>query len=332
MTNTTKNTMENTKKNPFKTVAEAITKIGTIDIAKQWDERWAMTFAHPVSAYGKRYSLTNEVLIGAQYDFDPSKIRSVFATPAKLIETGINFKGGKTIRVLGKHLRTNIANEEQVERLENGEKIWGYEWNNEEKRWESKSWHNKMTCLFRVSDFGEEAESKFDYPFEKPTFTQKSAPAIFDEKFDNLANALGIKIIRDKESDRAFYSITHKEIHIPLYGQFFDKAKNDEKATQLYFATCFHEIAHAIRHKFVGDKTWNYAREEVIAENCAFWLACQNGYYTDYLAKQVANYTRGWFGKSNLQLNAQELEEFIKVSEDCEKVINYFSKYQFAQE
>lgn len=325
-------TNHNSKFNPFKSVAESLTRLGTINIENVWERNWVSPVYSPRRANGMKFARINNTLLALQYFGNPDKLNSVFATPKACMDAGINIRGSKTISILNFFPVRREAREEVANKLgkgnEHGEtKRLGlkYTWDAENEQWTYTQWRFTSTRMLRVADFGEEAEAKFP-KVEKNDFAPIDNPKDFDSEIENVAEAVGVKIKRDELTARACFVPEFKEIQVPRFTQFVKQfGGNEEKAKAHYFETIFHELAHAIRDHFIGANNWNYAREEIIAEGTAFYLLCESGMYSEHLAESVAQYTRSWFKTGTLQLNAEQLEKFLEVQNDIESVINFFN-------
>jgi len=107
----------------------------------------------------------------------------------------------------------------------------------------------------------------------------------------------GLRILREDESNRAFYRPREDFIQVPKMEQF-------EKLEEFY-STLFHEMTHSTGHwsrlgRFKEDGTVaafggeDYGKEELIAELGAAALCGKCGIETDSSFKNSAAYIQGW--------------------------------------
>ena len=104
-----------------------------------------------------------------------------------------------------------------------------------------------------------------------------------------------IPLVQEK-GDRAYYSPTLDEIHIPLLEQFAD--------TSEYYSTTFHEAVHSTGHKSRLDRftdgnaaafgSETYSKEELVAEIGAACLLHDLGISTERSLKNSAAYCQSW--------------------------------------
>lgn len=111
-------------------------------------------------------------------------------------------------------------------------------------------------------------------------------------------------LIKHDQHDRAFYSPTNDEIHLPSEAQF--------PSSEAYYATALHELAHATGHGSRLDRPLTggfgspaYAREELRAEISSYLLAREHGFAHD--PGQHMAYIDSWV--SLLEDNPREILE-----------------------
>lgn len=132
-----------------------------------------------------------------------------------------------------------------------------------------------------------------------------------DERAERILASSGA-VIQHKAMDRAYYSVSQDEIHLPLRAQF-------ETASH-YYATALHELGHwsghesrlqrDLKHPFGSE---GYAREELRAEIASLMLSSELGLPHD--PSQHASYVASW-GKV---LKKDPLEIF-RAASDAQKI------------
>ena len=117
-----------------------------------------------------------------------------------------------------------------------------------------------------------------------------------NEDIQSFIDATGVEI--RGSIDGAFFVPSHNYIGIPSMKNFH--------SSELYYATLFHELAHATGHEtrlnrdFSGkmkgteDEVKKYAREELIAETVRSLLQVRFGLNTTEMEDQNAAYLNGW--------------------------------------
>lgn len=105
-----------------------------------------------------------------------------------------------------------------------------------------------------------------------------------------------VKLLNEKESDRAFYAPGKDIVNVPTMKQYAD--------TEEYYSTLFHEMVHSTGHKsrlarpevmgatFFG--SCDYSREELVAEMGAAFLCAQAGIDGEKVFNNSAAYLRSW--------------------------------------
>lgn len=114
-----------------------------------------------------------------------------------------------------------------------------------------------------------------------------------NERAERVVRSLGVPIYYDQD-DRAFYSPSSDEIHMPVMAAFPSEAG--------FHSTRFHEVTHATGHdkrlkredvgKGLAWESRERAQEELTAEFGALLLAAETG--VPYEASQHAAYIRSW--------------------------------------
>lgn len=117
-------------------------------------------------------------------------------------------------------------------------------------------------------------------------------------------------VIKNDQSNRAFYSLTSDEIHLPKKESF--------KETGKYYATALHELGHWTGHASRLDRTFGakgtqaYAKEELRAEIASWMLGNEIGIGHD--PEQHVAYIASW-----IQILKDEPLEIMRACRDAEK-------------
>ena len=112
-----------------------------------------------------------------------------------------------------------------------------------------------------------------------------------------LNRAAGLKLERDGNSNRAYYSPALDQVVIPNVTQFSALAE--------YYSTAFHELGHSTGHvsrlnRFSGEgkiAAWgdeNYSKEELVAEITAASILSTLGLESGNSFRNSAAYVQGW--------------------------------------
>lgn len=117
------------------------------------------------------------------------------------------------------------------------------------------------------------------------------------------------------QSNRAFYSPTHDEIHLPLKSAFADAPK--------YYATALHELGHWTGHESRLNRsldgrfgTPEYAKEELRAELASLFLSDRLGIPFEF--EQHASYVGSW-----IKALKEDKHEIFKAARDAEKIVTH---------
>lgn len=136
----------------------------------------------------------------------------------------------------------------------------------------------------------------------------------------NLLDAFGIDLVHG--GDRAFYSVTKDEIHMPHQTQFFSDYE--------YYATLLHELAHSTgaekrlnRDLSGGFGSEKYAMEELRAEITSCFLSNSIGadMDTEEHIKNHKAYVSSW-----IQSISDKPEELFRAVKAAEKIAEYMEE------
>lgn len=135
----------------------------------------------------------------------------------------------------------------------------------------------------------ENVEPKYKEADLKPADPIAEAESVID----GYVQRSGVRLIKEK-SDRAYYSPTFDEVHLPLIEQFPQIAE--------YYSTAFHELTHSTGHKKRLDRLTatahfgneEYSKEELVAEIGAASLMNTVGIETSASFKNSAAYVGNW--------------------------------------
>ena len=144
------------------------------------------------------------------------------------------------------------------------------------------------------------------------------APRMYEwdpnERAESILKSSGAKIYHD-QSDRAFYSPSKDEIHLPARDQFKDQTA--------YYSTALHELGHWTGHEqrlgreFGGSfGSVEYAKEELRAELSSYFMADKLGVPHD--PGQHAAYVKSW-----VKVLQEDKNEIFRAARDAEKITDY---------
>lgn len=175
----------------------------------------------------------------------------------------------------------------------------------------------KYYTVFHIEDC-EGIKAKYadraDRPHADP-IAEAEAVVIAYEQRENL------RIIRDRESDKAFYSPSRDMIQVPCIEQY--------TAASEYYSTLFHEMTHSTGHKsrlarFTGNAaaaafgSAEYSKEELVAEIGAATVNSYCGIETPASFRNSAAYLQGW-----LSALRKDPTMIITAAGKAEKAVNY---------
>lgn len=134
------------------------------------------------------------------------------------------------------------------------------------------------------------------------------------QRAEQIIEASGARIYHD-QNDRAFYSPSKDEIHLPGREQFPDQAA--------YYSTALHELGHWTGHESRlardlsgGFGSSDYAKEELRAELSSYFMADKVGIQHD--PGQHAAYVKSW-----IKALKEDKNEIFRAAKDAEKITDY---------
>ena len=117
-----------------------------------------------------------------------------------------------------------------------------------------------------------------------------------DELLTSYVDREGIKLVRDRVSDEAYYSPMQDLINLPTISQF--------KYASEYYSTAFHESVHSTGHSSRLDRfskqvshrfgSSDYSKEELVAELGAASICHSLGIATDNSFRKSVAYIQSW--------------------------------------
>ena len=198
---------------------------------------------------------------------------------------------------------------------------------------EEQYWAKKCVALYHASDclrreyhrdaegnrlYGEDGKPLYtDHPLKAYTPKEKRYT---HEEVHEIAEAIlagSGAVIKHDQADRAFYSLSSDEIHLPPKEAFPELAD--------YYATALHELAHWTRHssrldreRYGGFGSPDYAREELRAELTSAFLSQEFGLPSSI--EGHAAYLQSWMKElkedktafANAVSDAKQITEYIK--------------------
>lgn len=164
--------------------------------------------------------------------------------------------------------------------------------------------------LDQVKGLNEEQISKLkldEKELEKTNF-------LSNEDCEKILQNVSVKIVNSPQN-KAFYSPSLDEIHLPLKEQFSNP--------EAYYSVAFHELGHSTGHKSRLDRDLSgkfgsekYAKEELRAEIYSFLQAKELG--IDYNLENHQSYVKSW--SKNLKDKKEEIYEAVK---DSLRMVDY---------
>jgi antirestriction protein ArdC len=144
--------------------------------------------------------------------------------------------------------------------------------------------------------------------------TKRTFAWVPEERAEAILNA-SVAIILHDQHDRAFYSPTKDEIHLPPRGAF--------SSASGYYATALHELGHWSGHESRLNRTFganfgspDYAKEELRAELASYFLSARLGLPHD--PSHHAAYVKNW-----IVVLKDDKNEIFRASRDAEKITDF---------
>lgn len=203
----------------------------------------------------------------------------------------------------------------QVRRGEKSSVVEYWQWTREEKDATGQSIEVKLDAprVFYAHVFN---ASQMDHVPELIAAKPNWKPEVEAQRI--LKNS-GARIFHD-QTDKAFYSPSRDEIHIPPDVAFING--------QRYYGTALHELGHWSGHpdRLARDLTGqfgtaSYAQEELRAELASYFVAARLGMTHD--VGQHAAYIGSWIDSLRKDHN-----EIFRASRDAEKICEYVLEFQ----
>ena len=196
-------------------------------------------------------------------------------------------------------------------------------------------WAKKYVALYHASDclrreYHRDAEGNRLYGADgKPLYTDHPLKAYVEkekrythEEVHEIAEAIlagSHAVIKHDQADRAFYSLSSDEIHLPPKEAFPELAD--------YYATALHELAHWTRHasrldreRFGGFGSPDYAREELRAELTSAFLSQEFGLPSSI--EGHAAYLQSW-----MQDLKEDKTAFVQAVSDAKQIVGYIKDF-----
>ena len=196
-------------------------------------------------------------------------------------------------------------------------------------------WAKKYVALYHASDclrreYHRDAEGNRLYGADgKPLYTDHPLKAYTPkekrythEEVHEIAEAIlagSHAVIKHDQADRAFYSLSNDEIHLPPKEAFPELAD--------YYATALHELAHWTRHasrldreRFGGFGSPDYAREELRAELATAFLSQEFGLPSNI--EGHAAYLQSW-----MQDLKEDKTAFVQAVSDAKQIVGYIKDF-----
>jgi len=196
-------------------------------------------------------------------------------------------------------------------------------------------WAKKYVALYHASDclrreYHRDAEGNRLYGADgKPLYTDHPLKAYVEkekrythEEVHEIAEAIlagSHAVMKHDQADRAFYSLSSDEIHLPPKEAFPELAD--------YYATALHELAHWTRHasrldreRYGGFGSPDYAREELRAELATAFLSQEFGLPSNI--EGHAAYLQSW-----MQDLKEDKTAFVQAVSDAKQIVGYIKDF-----
>jgi antirestriction protein ArdC len=152
-----------------------------------------------------------------------------------------------------------------------------------------------------------------------PEYHPQPLPWVPEEAAEEILKNSGA-VIRHDQTDRAFYSPSFDQIHLPPKTLFPEAGG--------YYGTALHELGHWTGHPDRLNRdlanqfgTPEYAKEELRAELASYFLAARLGipHDTDHVAAYVGNW---------IEALQKDHNEIFRAAKDAEKITEYVLDFQ----
>lgn len=232
-----------------------------------WQKPWSGTFDGAISrSTGKPYSLLNQMLLGKEGEY---------LTFKEVQRLGGKIKKGSKGNMVVFFKQVAIT---ESEKNEDGEMV--------EKKKNIPLL--RYYYVYHIDDC-EGIEPKYNKEEVKSNLSPvKEAEKVLEDYYGRES----VKLFVEK-SDRAYYSPSNDEVHIPLMEQY--------KIVEEYYSTAFHETAHSTGHEsrlkrefgsFFGSD--QYSKEELVAEMSAAYLCNYCGLDNEKAFRNSVGYIQSW--------------------------------------
>lgn len=292
-----------TKEPYYETVAKKIIEQleqGTAPWQKPWQEGVGNLPHNPTT--GARYKGLNSIWLSAQERIDP---RWMTYKQAQSIDAQVK-KGEK-----GTRIEYFKFDEEKIKRDENNKPILDNDGNKVKIR--VKLDRPKVFSASVVN--AEQIEGLPEIEVKDSTWEDQ-------RRAENILKASKVGIFHDQD-DKAYYSVSKDEIHLPSKNQFEDSGK--------YYATALHELGHSTGHSSRLDRDLSggfgseaYAKEELRAEISSLIVGSELGIGHD--SSQHTAYVKSW-----IKILKDDPLEITKASKDAEQISTLVLSYEKEQ-
>lgn len=290
------------KKPYYETVAKTLIKQleeGTAPWQKPWEEGVGLMPQNPTT--GARYKGINAIWLSAQGKTDPR-----WMTYKQAQSVNAQVRKGES----GTRIEYYKFEEEKIKRDDNGKPVFDKEGNKVKVKVKLDK-----PKVFSASVFNAEQVEGL------PEFEVKKASWKELERAENILKGSQVKIEHD-QADRAYYSPSKDEIHLPPKNQFEDAGK--------YYATALHELGHSTGHPSRLDRelsggSESYSKEELRAEISSLMVGNELG--TGHEPGQHASYIKSW-----VKVLKEDPKEIVNASKDAEKITELVLSYEKVQE
>lgn len=285
------------------------------EISNDWTKPWIPVRRknfYPRNISGRRYSGGNTIMLLIHMIFCPFRT-PVFLTYNQAVELGLKVREGAfpvyhfTYMYLHRDSKERIS-EKQYNELSEVEQ-------DQYLKYPIARYYNVFNL--DLTDYAEKYPEQWakliDYYQEKVKLNEGEMFLfpLLDDMLEYQSWDCPIKL---QVQSRAYYSLTHDEICLPVKQQF--------KEGEGFYGTLLHEMSHSTGHESrlkrkMGQAIPEYAKEELIAELSSALLGYFMGIETN-IREENAAYLKSWLE----ELDA-EADFLMDVLSDVVKVVNY---------